>query len=38
MTTFLNPDALQGKVALISGGATLIGMAVARGLIDAGAR
>ncbi len=38
MPTFLNPDALQGKVALISGGATLIGMAVARGLIAAGAR
>ncbi len=38
MSTFLNSDALHGKVALISGGATLIGMAVARGLIDAGAR
>lgn len=38
MSRFLNPDALQGKVALISGGATLIGMAVARDLIDAGAR
>lgn len=38
MTPFLNPDALNGKVALISGGATLIGLAVAQGLIDAGAR
>jgi NAD(P)-dependent dehydrogenase (short-subunit alcohol dehydrogenase family) len=38
MSTFFNAQALQGKVALVSGGATLIGMAVARGLIDAGAR
>ena len=38
MSKFFCADALQGKVALISGGATLIGMAVARGLIEAGAR
>lgn len=36
--TYLNEQALAGKVALVSGGATLIGMAVARGLIAAGAR
>lgn len=38
MSTVFCTDALQGKVALISGGATLIGIAVARGLIEAGAR
>ncbi|KQQ62597.1 short-chain dehydrogenase [Pseudomonas sp. Leaf127] len=38
MSGFLNGQALQGKLALISGGATLIGLAVARGLIAAGAR
>lgn len=38
MSSVFNPSTLHGKVALISGGATLIGMAVARGLIDAGAR
>ena len=38
MSAFLNDQALRGKVALISGGATLIGMAVARGLIACGAR
>lgn len=38
MTSPFNTDALSGKVALISGGATLIGMAVARGLLAAGAR
>jgi NAD(P)-dependent dehydrogenase (short-subunit alcohol dehydrogenase family) len=38
MSALFKADALSGKVAVISGGATLIGMAVARGLIDAGAR
>lgn len=38
MSEFIRGDALQGKLALVSGGATLIGMAVARGLIEAGAR
>lgn len=38
MSAVFSQDALGGKVAVISGGATLIGMAVARGLIDAGAR
>lgn len=37
MSEFIRSDALSGKLALISGGATLIGMAMARGLIDAGA-
>ncbi|BAP45056.1 short chain dehydrogenase [Pseudomonas sp. StFLB209] len=38
MSEFIRNDALNGKLALVSGGATLIGMAVARALIDAGAR
>ena len=38
MSAFLDDQALRGRVALISGGATLIGMAVARGLITCGAR
>lgn len=38
MSAFINDKSLHGKLALVSGGATLIGMAVASGLIAAGAR
>jgi NAD(P)-dependent dehydrogenase (short-subunit alcohol dehydrogenase family) len=36
-TKFFQPDLLQGKVALVTGGGTGIGMEIARGLGEAGA-